>query len=80
MDLVEAGIDLSDAESSTKADTIIAVKQTNEGAVHSKGEIYFREFETDHSCRANQGKRAKMPGNQIGISVEVRVGEGVIGR
>lgn len=45
-DLVEAGIDLSDAESSTKADTIITVKQTNEEAVHGKGKIYLSEFET----------------------------------
>lgn len=45
-ELEEAGSDLSDTESSAKADINIAVKQTNEGAVHGKGEICFSEFET----------------------------------
>lgn len=77
---MEAGIDVSDAESGTKADSIIAAKQTNEAAVHGKGEIHFSKFEIDHSCKVNQEKRAKKPGNQMDIDAEVRVDEGVVGR
>jgi len=44
-DLEEASTDLSDTESSAKADTIITVQQTNQGVVHGKGEIRFTEYE-----------------------------------
>lgn len=45
-DLEEAGIDLSDTESSAKAGINIAAKQTSEGAIPGKGEIHFSEYET----------------------------------
>lgn len=67
-------------QSSAEAAVNITVKQTNNGAVHSKGEICFSKHETDHSYRTNQGKRGKMLGNQLDASVKVRVGGGVIGR
>lgn len=66
--------DMPDMGGSAKVDVIIAAKQTNSKVVCGKGEVCFRESETCR-CRANQRKRAKMPGNQMGISVKVRVGE-----
>lgn len=71
---MESFTDLPDTGDSAKVDAIITAKQTNSKVVHGKSKICFRESETCR-CWANQRKRAKMTGNQMDISEEVRVGE-----